>query len=336
MVSDTTLRRDCWLILVMLCCLVKPQTMDSQVQAVVEKTQERDAKPQEKSPAYVLGPGDQIVMQALEAEEISNKPVRIDSAGFITLPLVGKVRAAGLSTTELEAEVTTHLKTYIQAPQVAISVTEFRSQPVTIIGAVTNPGIHQLQGQKTLVEMLAMAGGVRADAGYVARITRRREWGLLPLTAAKVDAAGEFRIADVNLAAVMDAANPQENILLKPYDIISIPRADLVHVIGAVRKAGGFVLRDQETVSVLQAIAFAEGLGATAAPQNAKILRAVPNAKPVEVPVDIKKILAGKSADVPLGPDDILFIPENTAKKVLHRTIETAVGIGTGLVIYRR
>lgn len=296
------------------------------------------AKPEDPlRSTYVLGPDDQITIWALDAEEIANKPVLIGTGGYIHLPMVGRLRAAGLTVEQLEAELAARLKTYIKQPQVAVSITEFRSQPVSVIGSVTRPGVHQLQGRKTLVEILSLAEGLRPDAGHSVKITRRLEWGRIPLPTAADDPTGQFSVATVNLKAVMEAKNPEENILIRPNDVISVPRAEMVYVIGEVRRSGGFILQERETMSVLQALSLAEGLGRTAAPQSAKILRPASGAsRRTEIPVDLKKIFAGKSADVPLRPDDILFVPNNAAKSAVLRSVEAAIQVGTGVAIYRR
>jgi len=295
--------------------------------------------PSESAPRamYLLGPGDVITIHALDADEISDKPVRIGSNGFITLPLAGRVRAGGLTSDQLEAELVARLKSVIRNPEVSVSLVEQRSQPVSIIGAVNAPGVHQLQGDKTLVEMLSLAGGVRQDAGYSVKITRRMEWGRIPLPGASVDATGRFSVAVVNLKQILEARSPAENIQIMPDDVLSVPRAEMIYVIGDVRKSGGFTLGEREAISVLQALSLAEGLGQTAAPQNARILRLIPGApKRNELAVDLKKILDGKGDDVALEPDDILFVPGSRTKNVALRSLEAVVQIGTGVAIYRR
>ena len=139
------------------------------------------------APAYVLGAGDVITIRALDADEISDKPIRLAANGFITLPLVGRVRASGLTSEQLEAALAMRLKPLIRNPEVSVSVIEQRSQPVSIIGSVNTPGVQQLQGRKTLVEMLSLAGGVRQDAGHAIKITRRLQWGPIPVTGAAPD-----------------------------------------------------------------------------------------------------------------------------------------------------
>ncbi len=285
---------------------------------------------------YVLGPADLITITGLDIEEMANKPVRVDENGDISLPLVGRLHVAGLTLRQCELELNQHLSTYIRQPQVAVSVTEQRSQPVSVIGAVNTPGIHEVEGRKTLLEMLSLAGGARQDAGYSVRITRQREWGCIPLPNSTVDPSGRFSVAEVSLKKIMDANDPEENILIMPHDVISVPRAAMVYVIGDVKKSGGFALGEHETVTVLQALSLAEGLGSTAAPQRAKILRASPGvAQRVEIAVDVRRILDGKSKDVPLQGDDILFVPNSLAKNVAVRSLEAIVQVGSGIAIWR-
>jgi polysaccharide export outer membrane protein len=144
-------------------------------------------------------------------------------------------------------------------------------------------------------------------------------------------------VADVDLASILEARNPAENIEVKPNDVITVPRGQLVYVMGQVKQPGGFVLRQRETLSALQALALAQGLGTAAKPQDARILRTVEGApQRTEVYVDLQKILQGKTSDVPLQPNDVLFIPNNVPKSAMLRGLESAIQIGTGVAIYRR
>jgi len=293
----------------------------------------------ETQTSYILGPNDQITIRALDAEEISDKIYRVGSDGDLTVPMIGRLKVAGLTAGQLESELAARLEKYIRHPKVAVTVTEFHSQPVSVIGAVTTPGIVQLQGRKTLVEVLSMAGGLRNDAGQNVTITRRLESGPLPLSGARPDATGQFTIAEVRLKDVLEARKPEQNITVEPNDIISVPRAETIYVLGAVNKAGGFVLNDRDALSVLQALSLAGGLERTAAPQKAKILRITPGTtKREEVPLDLKPIFSGKASDVALQPDDILFIPDSTQKKAALRAVEMLTAIGTtagaGIVLY--
>jgi len=122
---------------------------------------------------YILGPGDVISVKVLNAEEINDKAVQLGSDGSIRIPVAGRIAAGGLTTAGLEAEITARLKRYILRPDVSVSVAEFRSQPVSILGAVKNPGMHQVQSGKTLYEMLSLAGGLDTNAGSTIKITRK-------------------------------------------------------------------------------------------------------------------------------------------------------------------
>jgi polysaccharide export outer membrane protein len=287
--------------------------------------------------AYILGPDDQLTVQALHIAEINDKPVRIDMAGNIRLPLVGQVRAAGLTVEQLENELTAKLKTIVQEPEVTVGIAEFKSQPVSVMGAVKTPGVYQVQGRKNLIEVLSASGGLEQDAGDSVRITRRKEWGAVPLPGAHPDASGQFSVAEVNLRELMQAKDPLLNIEIQPQDVVTVPRASLVYVMGEVRKPGGFTLRDKETVSILQALSMSEGLGPMAAAKNARILRATDGkAQRQEIPVDLKQILAGRAEDIALRPDDILFVPNSASKSAFTRGLQAALEMGTGVVVWRR
>jgi polysaccharide export outer membrane protein len=290
-----------------------------------------------KSPGYILGPGDQISVSIVNLEEINDKPIPIDLNGYVRLPLVGPLQVSGLTVAQVEAELTKRLKTYVLRPDVSVSIVEFRSQPVSVIGAVRNPGVQQVQGRKTLAEMLSLAGGLDANAGSILKITRQLEWGPIPLPSATEDATGNFSVAEVSLKSILHATHPEENIPVKPHDVISVPRAETVYVIGQVQKSGGFVLNDGEKVSALRALSMAGGLDRTARPQNARILRSLSGSPSrTEIRVDLKSILDGKASDVAMQPEDILFVPSNVPQKAALRALEAAIQMGTGIVIWRR
>jgi polysaccharide biosynthesis/export protein len=284
---------------------------------------------------YTLGPGDQIVVRVPDFEEIDNKTVPIDQKGTINLPAVGRLQASGLTTEQLEAAISERLKKYLVKPDVSIYLTETRSQPVSLIGEVQTPGVHQLQGQKNLFEVLSLAGGLRQEAGNVINITRRLEWGPIPLPSAANDATGQFSVASVDVKSVMDASHPAENILIKPNDVISVPKADIIYVIGAVNKPGAYVLGEHRSLSALQILALAQGTDKTAATKEARIMRVVPGSSDrAEIPVDLRTILTGKIPDIPLTADDILFVPTSKAKAVGFRALDALAQMAT-VAVYR-
>jgi polysaccharide export outer membrane protein len=287
-------------------------------------------------PGYVLGPDDQIIIHAFKAEEMSDKPVPIGPDGMISLPLVGNVRAAGLSVRELENELASRLTDYVQHPSVSITVSEYRSQPVSVLGDVNTPGVHELRGQTSLLRMLSLAGGLKPDAGYRIKIVRRAESGPIPLPGASSDSSGKFSVAELNIKELLDASRPQDDIVVKPYDVITVPRAQVVYVVGEVNKAGAFVLNERGSLSVLQAVSRAEGLKFSAKAHASRVLRPVPGSEQkTEIKIDVANILRGTAPDVPLYPDDVLFVPNNAAKSWGMRTIEAMINIGSGVAIYR-
>jgi len=305
--------------------------------AVLAGVQPPATQEEEYRSTYVLGPDDQIAIRVLDVDEIGSTPLRIDSEGNIRLPYVGRVHAEGVTVEGLQSEVTARLKTYMHDPDVTVSISEFRSQPVSVLGAVRNPGVHQLQGRKTLVEMLSLAGGLDTAAGPTVKITRQRQWGRIPLRNAWEDSTGQFTVAHVSVKAILEASSPEENILIRPHDVISVPRAEMVYVAGQVSKAGGFVLNERESISVLEALTLAGGADRLAAPQHSRILRRSPSGPDrTEIPVDLRKILQGKGEDIAMQPDDILFVPDSVPKRGAIRALEVAVQTGSGILIWRR
>ncbi len=286
---------------------------------------------------YVLGPDDVLKIWVLGVDEIGETPIRVDSNGWISLPLVGRVQAGGLTVEELRVALVKKLQKDLRDPNVSVSITDFGSQPVAVVGAVNTPGVHQLRGRKTLAEVIALAGGLRPDAGYNIRISRPTESGTLPLPSPTLAPDGKFWVGEVKTQDFLAATNPSDNILIRPHDVITVPTADMVYVIGAVRKPGAFVLHERETMSILQALSMAEGLGPTPAPGDSRILRTEPGApKRREIPVDVKKIMAGHAEDLALRANDILFVPPSHGKMAALRTLDAAITAGTGLLIFGR
>src|SRR5205814_5248066 len=130
---------------------------------------------------YVLGPDDQIRVWSLGMEEITDKPVRIAPNGDINLPIIGGIHAGGLTVEQLKARLVERFSSEVRKPQVSIEIVEYGSQPVSVMGAVNHPGILQLQGRKTLSEVLSLAGGLSQNAGPYINISRPLQNGPIPL-----------------------------------------------------------------------------------------------------------------------------------------------------------
>ena len=283
---------------------------------------------------YALRADDEVTMHSVQVKEVAAKSFRIDQNGEINCPLLGRVHLAGATVPQAESLLSAKLKTFYLEPDIALNVSGLHSDPLSIIGAVGAPGVHQVRGPMTLLEVLSSAGGVRTDAGPVVKITREKAYGPIPHPSAHESATGAS-IADISLNSLMEARNPEENIQVRPHDVISIPLAEVVYVVGNVKRAGGFPLGGKPNLSVLQALSLAEGLDARAAPKNARILQrsSASGGESTQTPIDLKAILEGKAQDVTLHPNDILFIPSSTAKSVAARTIEAAIQIAAGVAI---
>jgi polysaccharide biosynthesis/export protein len=286
---------------------------------------------------YTLGPRDVLTIRVLHIDELNGALYPVDLQGFLELPRLGRVHAAGLTIDQLERELAEKASEYLQNPIVSVTVAEFHSQPVSVLGAVRNPGIVQVQGYKTLYEVISESGGLREDAGNTITITRRIEEGPLPFANSTVDSHAGFSVAQIDVQSVMTAKDPSDNIAVRANDVITVPKAELVYVIGCVKRPGGFPLQEHSSMSVLEALSLAEGLDHTAATSNSKILRLDKSTNGrKEIPIDVKKILAGSDKDTQLVANDILFIPTSTGKAAALRALDTLIQTGSGVVVYGR
>jgi polysaccharide export outer membrane protein len=286
---------------------------------------------------YLLGPDDEIVISALHVTEITDKPYRIDSAGYITVPMIGRLHAGGLTVELLERELSSRLAMYVREPEVSVRIAEFKSQPISVLGAVKTPGIYHLRGRITLMEVLSAAGGLDTEAGSTAHITRQNECGAAPPKGTPKDTAAQGSALDIQLKPLMEAKDTGNNVTVCANDVIVIPRAKLVYVLGEVRKPGGFVLHDKENVSILEALSMSEGMTHTAGPKNARILRTqAGQSQRTEIPVNLNDVLNGKAEDIKLRADDILLVPDSKPKTAAARGAEAAIQMLTGVIIWRR
>jgi polysaccharide export outer membrane protein len=285
--------------------------------------------------SYILGPEDLITVRVFAADDIPDKPAQVDNNGSVTLPMIGSVHAAGLTVEQFQANLVIAYKKYFKDPQVTVQVNEFHSQPVSVAGNVTTPGVVQLKGNRNLMEVIGQAGGLRADAGDTVLITRNLSEGPIPVQGAFTDSTGKYSIAHINIRSVMSGKDPEGNIMIKPHDVITVNRARMVYVLGNVTRPGGYVMSENETMSVTQAVALAGGWDKTAALSSARILRADGGAQREQIPLNVKKIMENKSPDLELRPDDIVYVPNSLGKQMGARGLEAAIGLGTGVLIWR-
>ena len=288
--------------------------------------QPAELPPDSIRPNYPLGPNDQILIRAPGVEEINERPFRIDAEGFINLPLIGRIRAGGLTLQQLEAELVKRLREYIVNPQVIIAVTQFRSEPVFFVGLFQRPGIYPLQGRRTLVEMLSSIGGLQPNASRHIKVTRRMEYGTIPLPNAAEDPEKKISSVEISMGSLRENVNPAEDIVLQPFDVISVERAELVYVNGEVGRVGGIELGERDSVSLAQTLTMAGGFGRDANRGKVRILRPILNTdRRAEIEVDANRVFEGKENDVPLLPNDVLFVPRSNTRTLL--TVASTVSL---------
>jgi polysaccharide export outer membrane protein len=221
----------------------------------------------------------------------------------------------------------------LQEPDIQINVVSFHIETVSVMGSVGTSGIYPIKGRMDLIEAISAAGGVRGDAGPTLVLTRQGVYGPIPHLGARQLLTGES-VVEIDLHDLMQGQNTADNIPVKPHDVISVPAAQLVYVVGQVRRSGGFPLAGRPSLTAVQALGLAEWLDPRAAPKRVRILRRGGAGGDQQIPVDVKAILAGKQEDIVLRPNDILYVPSDAVKTITNRTIEAAIQIGTGLAIF--
>jgi polysaccharide export outer membrane protein len=291
-----------------------------------------------KQGEYLIGTGDLLTVEVFDVPELS-RDVRVNETGYISLPLMpAKVRAAGLTPFQLQDKLAELLQTngLVSTPQVTVSVKEQHSQPITVIGAVKSPMVIQALRRTTLLQALSQAGGIADDAGGTAIVTRPPADPTQSADQSDVTApASAGQTFTIKLADVLDSGDSRFDIPLAGGDVVSVPRAGIIYVVGAVNHPGGFLLEnDFDRMTMLKMLSLAGGTTNTAKLKNSVILRKNPDTgKRDQVPIDLGKVLHMKTEDVLLQPNDILFVPDSTGLKALHRAGDVAVSLTSGIGI---
>ena len=300
---------------------------------------------------YRIGPQDLLEISVFEAPEL-NCTVRVSASGEISLPLLGAVQAAGATPKALEFVLQELLRrSYMKDPHVSVFMKELRSHPVSVFGAVKKPGVFQIDGPKSLVEILSMAEGLAEDAGDTVIVMRGAGMPgaapsalndppaeIKPQSAAAgapstTEKKSDGNAVETNLKNLLESGDPRYNVIVYPGDVVKVARAGVVYVEGEVKKPGGFMLKTNENISVLQAVALAEGLTRTAAKGRARIMRTdEATGARTEIPINLDKILAGGVTDPILRPKDIVFVPNSTGKSAFYNSTQAAVSIGSAAV----
>jgi polysaccharide export outer membrane protein len=240
--------------------------------------------------------------------------------------LLGRIRAGGMTVQELETDLVRRLREYVREPQVIVIVTQFRSEPVFFVGAFKNPGIYPLQGRRTLVEMLTALGGLLPNASRHIKITRRSEYGAIPLPNALDDPEKKISTVEISMGSLRENVNPAEDILLQPYDVISVERAELIYMNGEIGKASGLELGERDSISITQALTLSGGFSRDANQTKVRVLRPVENTnRRAEIEINVKRIFEGKDNDFPLLPNDLLYVPRSYKRTIFSTLAQLTI-----------
>lgn len=265
-----------------------------------------------------IGAGDLVEMSVFDTPELSGK-LRVSNTGDISLPLVGSLHVAGLKADDVQSLIRQKFVDggFLKDPQVTVFVAEYATQGVSVLGEVRNPGIYPAFGSHHLLDYISVAGGLTPAAGTTVTISR----------------AGHPDVPENVKISASAAPKPLNNPEILSGDSIFVERTGLVYVIGEVTRPGGFPMDHDQHVTILQAIALAQGTSYTAAKGSAKIIRTTPQGRQ-EIPVNLKNILAAKAPDQPLQDNDILFVPSSAARSTL-KNMETLLPVAASATIYR-
>jgi polysaccharide export outer membrane protein len=273
------------------------------------------------STEILIGPGDLIEVSVFGAPDYINQ-ARVNAEGKVMLPLAGTVKVGGLTTDQAAAVIASKLSDggYFNDPKVSVLEKEFSTQGISVLGEVQKPGIYPLPGTRNLFDALSAAGGTTPRAGTLVAITHRSD----PQHPQAVSISYDGK------------SGTHSNIPIYPGDTVVVSKAGLVYVTGDVKTPGGFIMENAH-MTVLQAVAMAQGVNPTAKLDHAQLIRNPgQGAKQQEITIQLKKILSAKAADINMQPNDILFVPSSAMKSAGRRTLDSIVQVATGMAIVAR
>jgi len=272
----------------------------------------------QSSPSLKISSGDLIEVLVFDTPELSGN-LRVGQDGSVRLPLGGDIKITGLSADAASNAIEEQLRTkqILLHPHVQVTIAEFATTGVTVLGEVKTPGNYPLLGAHTLPDIIAAAGGLTNTSGDELIIVHPSD-PYHPLHVTRIHSESFAR----------------NEIPLTPGDRITVAKAGIVYVLGDVGRPGGFVIDPKGGLTVLQALSLAQGFNKTAAQRKAMIIRKN-DAKIVHLGSDIQNILDGKRTDAGLTDGDVLYVPSSLAKTFTYRGIEAAIQLGTGFAIYQ-
>ena len=286
-------------------------------------------------PAQKVGPNDLLWISVADCPELTRN-FRVSSDGSLRLPLLKqRILAAGKFPSDLEGEIADLLikNQLLVDPVVSIAVAEYRSVPVSVTGSVKRPVTFQAVGKVTLLDAIAKAEGLSADAGPEILISRQRLQRSDLETAATQEESQSTADSDgvrrIPVKGLIDGSDPSLNIRLFGNEEIRVPPAGRVYVVGNVKKSGAFLIQEGKETTVLKLIALSEGL--TAYANNQAYVYRVESGKDRrdEIPIQLGRILERKAPDVSLQANDILYIPDSKGRRLTAQTLDRIAGFGS-------
>jgi polysaccharide export outer membrane protein len=261
---------------------------------------------------YKIGPEDLLEISVFQADELKTQ-VRVSANGYIKMNLAGEVKAEGLTVAQLEDVIGERLQKYMKEPMVSVFIKEYRGQQISVLGSVRNPQVYFVTGQKYLLDMISMAGGLSPDAGNICIV---QTVGKKP---------GERMKIIIDLDKLLVDGRVDLNIPVHSGDVIQVPKTGVFFVDGAVNSPGDFPIKSGITVT--QAISMAKGFNFAAVRSDIKIYRENGTAEKEIVPVDYDAILSGKAPDIPLKDRDIVIVAVSGFKRFVQG-ISGALNLG--------
>jgi len=289
---------------------------------------------------YKLGSGDLINIDVFDVPQLT-RDVRVSESGYISLPLLPeRVVAKGLSAMQLQEKIAELLKAsgLVTYPEVTVTLKEQHSQPITVIGSVKTPQVIQSLRPMSVLEILSACGGISDEAGSTLLITRKLPDDVIAKTdSGEPDLLARPQTITIDLWDLLNSPIPKDNVMVHGGDIVTVPRAGIFYVVGAVAHPGGFILsNDAEQMTALKALALSAGVTSTSKANEAVIVRKDPvTGISKEIPVNLKKLLERKGPDAKMQANDILFVPDSAAKHALHRTTDVIIALSSGVALTR-
>ncbi len=312
----------CLLIVLLACGVSRAMAQQASVAAPAQVAETSAQSSSGKSDTkYRIGPGDMLDIRVFNRPQFSRDAVRVDSSGMIRMPLIeGEIRAACRTESELAAEITTRYLEYLRSPQVDVFIKEYNSQPVAVIGAVRLPSRFQLTRRVRLLELLTFAGGLADNAGRLVQIVHT---GTGSSCDAAVENAATSGLDNYKLSETLQG-DEQANPFVQPGDVVSIPEAEQVFVVGNVIRPSAIALK--EPITVTRAIAMAGGVMPDTKKDRVRIVRQTPGTTAkTEIYVDLKAIDKRQAEDVVLLAGDIVDVPVSSGKQLLKSFLGAVV-----------